>query len=627
MRALLALSWLAASLFAQDAPKFRTVALFGDHMVLPKSTNVPLRGFGPAGEAVTAEASWGVQAEAEVGADGRWNMILPTDATDGPHSVRLQCGSDTVEIADVLFGEVWLASGQSNMEWRLPAAGDADREIAAAKFPQLRMFTVERATAGSPNTDVVGKWLVCTPENAPEFSAVAYHFARELQAARKAPIGVVASSWGGTVCEAWTSPTALAAFPEFAEALAATRDDGKREASLDKRRAAFWRGVEKADVKGETTTVSLPDVWSRSGLGDFDGIATYERVVELPAAWRGAMLTVSLGAIDDMDTVWCDGERIGGMEKDGAWSTERNYLIPAERTAGKERITLKVRVVDTGGEGGLNAAPEAFALLAADGGQLAIADGWQRTRGAAMGRLPKWPSDGAGEPNRPAVLYHAMIAPLAPFPFAGAIWYQGESNRGRHEQYAKLFPALIQDWRRTFASKLPFYFVQIAPFGYRGDTGEAAALRLAQEAALQLPDTGMVVTLDVGDPDNIHPADKRTVGKRLALQARAKLYGEAIGCDGPRAGKVVKEGAGLRVTFEGCSGTLVLREPVGGFEIAGNDGVWKPSQVREKGLTILFRHPEIAEPTQVRYAWASAPSASLWDEAMLPARPFWLRVE
>lgn len=631
--------WLAASVLssllgslasgqapATDPRPFRTHRLFSDHAVLPPATPAPVRGFGPPGQVVVAEASWGAQAETEVDANGRWLLPLPTPAPGGPHTIELRCGEATQRIADVLIGDVWLASGQSNMEWTLANSGDAEREIAAAAHPQLRMFTVTRATAGDARLDVEGEWLVCSPERAAEFSAVAYHFGRELLAARQQPIGLVVSSWGGTVCEAWTSPRALAAFPEFTAALAATRDGARQAESLAERRDAFWRAVDVAAATGESRPVTLPDVWSRQGLADFDGVAVYERRVALPRAWRGAALAMTLGAIDDMDTVWCNEERVGGHEQDGAWATRREYPIPATLTADTDELRLRIRVVDTGGEGGLAGGAADFVLRAADGTVLPLADGWRRTTGASLRDLPRWPRDDGNEPNRPAVLYHAMIAPLAPFPFTGAIWYQGESNRGRAEQYARLFPTMIGDWRQTFARPLPFYFVQIAPFAYEGDRGEAAALRLAQASALQLPRTGMVVTLDVGDRDDIHPRDKRTVGERLALQARHKHHGEAVACDGPFPIAVERHGADLLVRFDGCDGGIVLAEPAAGFEVCGQDGVWHPAQVTSSADTLRLGNPAVALPQQARYAWASTPAATFRNGAKLPAQPFWVRL-
>lgn len=610
---------LTATAFAQNATNFRTSRIYGDHMVLPANCHVPITGFGVPGTSVVLEASWNAQADAEVDAQGRWQALLPTTTQAGPHELTLTCDNQKLVIRDILFGDVWLGSGQSNMEWKLSAAADAEHEIAAANYPQLRIFTVKRAHSGAPCDDVEGSWQVCTPENVPDFSAVAFHFSRELLAARKQPIGMVASSWGGTLCEAWTSSTGLQAFPEFSKALAAAKQQGTSQ-QIAAQRERFWAEAVSARSEQNQAEVSLPDVWSKSGLSSHDGTAFYERSIELPSDLRGAELSVSLGAIDDMDATYCDGTRIGGLDNDQSWDRPRKYVIPAKLTAGKERITLRICAVDTGGEGGVIGDSNDFALRGPNGQNVSIAAGWQRTIGATLQSLPQLPQSGNGQ-NRPAALYHAMIAPLLAFPFTGVIWYQGESNRTRAEQYAKLFPAMIADWRRAFGRELPFYFVQIAPFIYNNDRGEAAMLRLAQEAALQLPKTGMVVTLDVGDPNNIHPTDKRTVGARLALHARNSHYGEKIACDGPFVTAVTAQRGALQLTMQGCDGGLVIEAP-DGFEVADDSGVYLPAVPVVQGNLLWLRCDSIAAPKHARYAFASAPTSSLRNAAGLPARPF-----
>ncbi|MCA8973572.1 MAG: 9-O-acetylesterase, partial [Planctomycetes bacterium] len=327
------------------------------------------------------------------------------------------------------------------------------------------------------------------------------------------------------------------------------------------------------------------------------------------------------GAIDDMDTVWCNGTRVGGMEGDGAWSTPRSYVVPAAVSAGREAMTLVVRVVDTGGEGGFVCEPEAM-RLSAGGEVVPLSGGWERQRSVAMAKLPAWPRDASGSPNRPAVLWNGMIAPLVPFPFAGAIWYQGESNRGRAEQYSRLFPAMIEDWRAQFDRPLPFHFVQIAPYAYDGNDDATAALRLAQAAALALPRTGMAVTLDIGNAKDIHPRNKQEVGRRLALQARRVPYGEDVVADGPSPGAMVRDGAALRITFTATDGGLLADAPVTGFQVAGADGRFVDATARIDGDDVILSADAVEEPVQVRYAWASVPAATLRNGAGLPAAPF-----
>ncbi|MCB9885351.1 MAG: 9-O-acetylesterase [Planctomycetes bacterium] len=634
MRTPLLLCLLVGGLCGQDQPKaFRPKHLFGDHMVLPPLTAVPISGFGPAGAAVEVQGSWGERAHTITPADGRWQVTLKTPERGGPVEVTLRCTPGpgaplTTVLRDVLIGDVWLASGQSNMEMPVGEHGgwrggvlDFEEEIATADHPQLRMFTVERTTSGVPLDDVEGQWQVCSPATVATFSASAYFFGRELLARGKGPIGLVVSSWGGTVCEAWTSAQGLRGFPEFEAALAATRP-GTAATTVASRRAAFWKAVPDAPADVAATSVQMPDLWSRSGLGDFDGVAFYRHTVALPAALRGKELWLDLGTIDDMDTVWCNGARVDGMERDGVWSTPRHYRVPAALTAGKDSVALLVRVVDTGGEGGFSGAAADLQLRGDDGAPRVALDGaWQRFTGPTMRELPKWPRDDNG-PNRPAVLYNAMIAPLVPFPFTGAIWYQGESNRGRAEQYARLFPAMIEDWRAAFQRPLPFYFVQIAPFDYDRDELAAPRLRDAQAAALRLPHTGMVVTLDVGEARDIHPKNKQAVGLRLALQALRDHYGEQIVADGPRPRRITQQGDAVRVVFDNADGGLVSDGPPRGFELAGADGVFHGASARLDGDAVLLRCAAVPSPTHVRYGWAAVPDCSLGNGAGLPAWPF-----
>lgn len=636
MRGLLVLALFFADASAQQAPEFRPLALFGDHMVLPASRTVPIRGFGRPGAGIVVRGSWQAEATATVGADGHWTAALATPTQGGPFDVTLRCDAEQIVLRDVLVGDVWLASGQSNMEMPVGNRGgwqggvdDWQREVAAAEHPQLRVFTVERAASGVPLDDVRGSWQVCTPATAAAFSASAYFFARELLQRGKGPQGLVVSSWGGTVCEAWTSEQGLAAFPEFGPALAATKPGGAAE-PLAVQRAKFWDKVPKHPGPGELREVEMPDLWSKSGLGDQDGVAFYQRFVPVPPAMAGAELWLELGAIDDMDTVWCNGVRVGGLEQDGAWSTPRRYRIPAEAAqpvAGE--LQLVVRVVDTGGEGGFTGRPEQMRLLlAADDKVTAPVGGrWFRRFGPKLADLPAWPRDDGGNPNRPAVLWNGMVAPLRPFPFTGAIWYQGESNIGRHEQYARLFPAMIRDWRSAFGSGMPFYFVQIAPFGYGHDGLLTSELRLAQAAALALPHTGMVVTLDCGDAGDIHPKDKQTVGVRLALHALRDHYGETVVSDGPRPLRVVADGATLRVTFAGADGGLEAPGGVSGFEIAGAAGDFAPATGRIDGDAVVLQSPAVPVPARVRFAFGNVPTSSLRNGAGLPAAPFAAAVE
>ena len=360
------------------------------------------------------------------------------------------------------------------------------------------------------------------------------------------------------------------------------------------------------------TDATVPGSWT-GDLGNFDGIVWMRRQVEIPAAWVGRELELDLGPIDDDDRTWFDGELVGATE---GWDTPRKYPIPAARVqAGK--ATIAVRILDTGGFGGFHGEAAAMLLRPKTGAEkISLAGSWRMSRGAALAELPPKPPVFALGGNTPTALFNGMIAPLAEFRFAGAIWYQGESNVGRAEEYAKLFPAMIQDWRANFHSELPFLYVQIAPFGYGNDSGAAGDLRAAQAEALALPKTGMAITVDIGDPADIHPKNKQEVGKRLAALALAPDFRVHYPlADAPHndAGRVKLE---FHEVLEACGPSV--------FELAGADGKFRPAtqEVSPEGEVFVFS-TEVSAPTRLRYAWGAAAAGSLRSaETKLPVAPF-----
>ncbi len=550
-------------LLAQQ-PALKLHALFGDHMVLPQKATVPLRGRCKPLASVSITVPWvDATIDGKADADGRFAVAIATPAASGPFELVVTAGSESRTLHDVLIGDVWLGSGQSNMEWKCGWLAGSEKDIASASHPTMRLFTVRQRTAPMPVEDVVGEWQVCTPATVKEFSATAYFFGRAIQAARKEPLGLVVSAWGGTICEAWTSDVGLKDFPEFTGAIQDIQRTVADTRSFAERAAPWWQALAEKDPvsaghrpeanefdDATWAEVDMPHNWSQGKLAKFDGVGWYRTKVAVPDAWAGKDLTLSLGAIDDLDTVWFGGERIGGTEEPGHWNEARHYVIPGRLVRGGE-VVLAVRVVDTAGGGGFISDAETLRLapVQGEGGGIGLAKKWRFLAGAAMGSLPAMPREQSNDPNQPTVLWNGMIAPLLQYPFKGALWYQGESNRERAEQYGRLFPAMIRDWRRAFASDLPFYFVQIAPYGYGGDKGELFDLRIAQTRALG-PNTGMAVTTDIGDPRDIHPRDKQSVGQRLALQALKHTYGQtSIDADPPQPMQVKREGKTVRITF------------------------------------------------------------------------------
>ena len=626
---------LACAASLASAQELRLHRLFSDHMVLPRGRVTQVVGFAAPSREAQLSASWIAETvRAVAGADGRFALPLPAPAGEGPFRFEVRCGDELIAVEDVLAGDVWLASGQSNMEMTVGPSptgphgvDDWENETAAANMPSLRLFTVKRRASFGPESDVTGEWRVCTPESARAFSATAFFFGRNLAQRGKGPIGVVASSWGGTLCEAWTRDAGLAAFPEFATDLDRVRQLTKETTNHAERRAAFWDAVLLAKDQSASKAkkdIALPHVWSLHGLGGHDGAAFYEREVAAPAEWSGRELLVQVGPIDDMDVVLWNGTRIGGVVEMGSWNEPRQYRVPAELVR-EGKSTLTVCLVDASGDGGIAGSAEACRIGPVEGsmGSLSLAEGWSFRKGPNLRSLPPLPENGQSHPNSPTVLWNGMIAPLAPFPFTGAIWYQGESNRERAAQYASLFPAMIRDWRAVFGSELSFVFVQIAPYGYPNDSGQTFELRLAQEAALALPRVAMAVTTDIGDPGDIHPRQKRLVGERLAAQARKVHYGEnREGLDAPRPSGARADGNILVLEFAHATSWRVEGAGAKHFEVAGDDRMFHPAIVRIDGAKLVLSSPAVSSPRYARFAHAADAMANLWNDHGLPPPPF-----
>ncbi|MGE3174529.1 MAG: sialate O-acetylesterase [Planctomycetota bacterium] len=637
---------LLAPLAAQQPTAPRLHALFGDHMVLPQDADVPVRGRAAPGAAIELHAPWlDAPVRGVAGDDGAFGVVLPTPAAGGPHqwSVRAEPGGELV-LRDVLVGDVWLGSGQSNMvmpvgtvdTWTLGTV-DWERELRDADLPQLRLFTVERRTAVAPLDDVDGRWQVCTAATAREFSAAAFFFGRALQRARGEPLGLCVSAWGGTPCAAWTPAAALAAFPDFAPGLQCAAEAAAGRDPFAAARAAFWKAVAALDPRidarepqdiafddSDWIAVDQPHRWS-DDLTRYDGIGWYRCIVTIPDAWDGRDLLLSLGPIDDMDDVWYGGRRIGGLTEPGRWQEPRDYRLDG-RLVAPGPVAIAVRVLDTGGEGGFRGSAEAMRLQPVEGelGALSLSGRWRFTRGAELGQLPPFPVGDVRAPGNPAALWNGMLAPLTSFPFRGVLWYQGESDRQRAERYRSLFPTMIGAWRAAFGRELPFLFVQIAPYGYREGDAAAFELRLAQEQALLLPATAMIATTDVGDAGDIHPRRKRPVGERLALAARGLVYGEGdVAWQAPRPAGCAVEGDALRVQLAPAAGGL--RTAPGGprhFELAGADGAFHPARAELVGDAVVLRSAAVPAPRRARYCHAAAALGDLWNGAGLPAVPF-----
>jgi len=640
-----------AAFVAAAAPARADVRLpfvFGSHMVLQQQSEVAFWGTADPNEEVTIAPSWTKETVAtKAGADGRFRAHVKTPAAGGPFTVTVK-GNNKIVFDDVLVGEVWLCGGQSNMEWAFVYGNvlDLEKERAAADDPQIRLCDAPNRAATAPESDGGFEWQACTPQTVNGFSCVGYFFARELRKALNVPVGLIGVNWGGTVAEAWVSKEGLAAFPQFAPAIEQLAQRHAREVAaggIDEMAttatANWWAALDREDLgarngwaaaafdDGGWETTTVPSAWS-GDLANFDGIAWYRRAFELPAALAGTDLDLGLGPIDDMDQCFLDGEKIGATEMPGLWGAPRHYWVAAAKaTAG--RHVLALRVVDTGGQGGLIGKPGEVRLVAAKGGEpggepLSLAGEWKLRVGLDARRFPPLPANPHEiDPNTPTVLWNGLVNPVAPFGVRGALWYQGESNRGRAAEYRDLMPALIADWRRRFERDFPFFFVQIAPFDYDGTRTATAELRQAQLETLRVPNTGMVVTMDVGDPLNIHPPNKQEVGRRLSLWALATTYGRKdVECCGPLFESATVEGAALRVTFRHAQGLHAKDGPPKLFEVAGADGKFAPALAKIDVETVVVTSPVVKEPKTVRFGFTDGEATDLFNGAGLPASPF-----
>ncbi len=635
---LIIFAFLSFSLYS--SAQLKLPAFISDSMVLQQSSNAPVWGWATPGQKVQVSGSWSGKAATTIAdKDGKWMIKLTTPKAGGPYDVTIKA-NETKILHGVLIGEVWICSGQSNME--MPVAGwgektpidNSAQEIANANFPSIHFFTVEKKVAITPQQDVKGTWSSCSPASVGSFSATAYFFGRELYNHLHIPIGLIHTSWGGTIAEAWTSEASLRMMGDFNKELDRINLMAKKGNEIiekDKQNQAAWAKAlaenDNSFAVGSTLSgwhsMKLPTLWEEAGLPDLDGIVWFKRTIDIPATWAGKELKLDLGPIDDNDVTWFNGKEIGSTLKDGSYLAERHYTIPADLVKAGNN-TIVVKVIDNAGGGGIYGKKEQLLVYPADGNMadaINLSGEWNY-KVAAVKPAPAVNTN----PNQPSVLYNGMIAPLVPFAIRGAIWYQGEANVGRAKQYEKLFPLMIGDWRKQWnEGKFPFYFVQIAPFNYGGDSTKAAALRDAQRKTINASEnTGMAVTMDIGNPANIHPADKQDVGKRLADWALNKTYGEKnVVYSGPLYKSFTVKSNKAIISFSNTDGGLTTKgSALKDFEVCGADHIWKPATASIDGDKVVVESDAVSNPVAVRYAWYSYAEGTLFNGAGLPASSF-----
>jgi sialate O-acetylesterase len=567
-----------------------------------------------------------------------WSLALAPQPAGGPHRIEV-IGKNQTLLEDVYFGDLWLASGQSNME--LPMARVQVKypdDVAQASHPLIRFFrTPKEADFVAPRFDFsAGQWRAVTPESVRDMSAVAFFFARQVQAHHAIPIGIIDNSYGGSAVESWMSEQALKAQPEQLEQARRYRDDAylARIKEADARKNAAWSaGVDAGDrgLHDEPKwferelppalwkDVTLPGLWRDRGVIAGNGVVWFRREVELPPAAAGQAALLELGRLVDADTAYVNGVEVGHTTYQ---YPPRRYTVPAGLLrAGANSIA--VRVTSQRDKGGF--VPDKPYALTVGGTEYALAGTWKYRVGVETQPLAP---DAFVPYKAPLGFYNALLAPLAKLRIKGVIWYQGESNTGNPDAYASAFPALIRDWRKTFAQgDFPFLYVQLADFmpasAQPVESGWAAT-REAQRRALSEPNTAMAVAIDTGEWNDIHPLDKKDVGERLALAARKLVYGENIVYSGPMFRSLELRDGQLVLGFDHVGGGLVCRgDRLREFAVAGADGrfVWARAEIR--GDQVVVSSARVTQPIRVRYAWADNPDkANLFNAEGLPASPF-----
>ncbi len=624
-------------------------AQFSDHMVLQQKEAAPVWGWAEPGEKVKVTASWGKSASTKADSQGKWKVKLRTPKAGGPYTLTID-GNNKITIKDVLIGEVWICSGQSNMEMGIGVVNNAAEEIAAANYPNIRLFDVDHATSLVPLNDVKGNWVRCTPETVANhgswggFSAAAYFFGRKLHTELDVPIGLIATNWGGTVSEAWTSPKALKPFKYFTRTLENIHylihdkdklleryesdivEWEKELTAADEGSRKNWQAQNFDDSNWKDMV--QPQKWSESDteLKNFDGIVWFRLDVDLPASMAGRDLEMHLGPIDDSDSVWLNGKHI--VTTLDSWYIPRVYTIPASALKqGKNAIA--VRIIDTAGDGGFDSVNPEDMRIGLPGANVSdcvsLAVSW-KYKISRCEDIPNTPKSGLDyNMNTPTVLYNAMLSPLIPYRIAGAIWYQGESNRYDPILYRDIFPAMITNWRHDWGQgKFPFYFVQIAPFQYF-DSNSSGALRETQSMTLKkLDNVGMAVTMDIGEERDIHPKDKLNVGERLARLALAKTYKhKKLTYSGPLYKSMKVKGDKAILSFDYvCNGLVAKDGPLTDFVIAGEDKIFVNATAVIDGDKVVVSSPEVSIPVAVRYGWAEWCQPNLFNADGLPASSF-----
>ena len=629
--------------------KVKLQPLFSSNMVLQQQTQAPIWGEAMAGKTVTVVTSWdNISYQTKADSKGRWQVKVKTPAAGGPYKITISDGKPTV-LDNVMIGEVWICSGQSNMEMMMKDIKNSKEEIAAtASHPNIRLLKVEKETSRAPldRFHAPGEsWQVSSPEWAEEFSAVAFFFGREIEKYRNVPVGLIETCWGGTDAKSWTSHDFIEQLPDFSheannlDSVFHAYSDLDQVYKNDWQRwfgdAAATEAKANADMNGDIITwaapsyddtgwfdVSLPGFSEEPQLVNYDGMYWLRKTFDIPARWRGKALKLNMGMVDDHDQTFFNSKMIGHSV---GVRTIRSYEIPATATR-TERGTVALRILDGGGGTGIYGFRGHLSISC--GNDTMLIDGtWKGRCSVDINHLPDTPKGQISYVNISTLLYNAMLAPIIPYAMRGAIWYQGEENANRAYQYRELLPTMIRDWRHQWGTDFPFYIVQLAnyqPQLKEPNESDWAELREAQSMTTRLENTAMSCTIDIGEADDIHPKNKQEVGRRLGLLARALTYGENIEYSGPVYKGYKMEASAIRLSFDHTTGGLKTSDGkrVRGFAVAGPDHKFYWADARIEGNEIVVSSSKVKLPVAVRYAWADNPDCNVVNGEGLPMFPF-----
>ncbi len=624
---------IALSIGMYGIADIRLPEIFGDNMVLQRNKPIPVWGWANPGEKLTVQFNKQVS-KTQAGKDGKWKIMLSAETAGGPYQLSVT-GKSKILISNVLVGEVWICSGQSNMEMTVANSADATREVSMAGFPQIRHIKIPNKISGVP-VDTVAKaeWQVASPATAGSFTAVGYYFARKLYNELHVPIGLINSSWGGSMVETWISREALQASEDFSnifqqvsfndiEALneksfqQIVREIESAQGNLAPASSIQWRSASLDHSSWKK--MALPGSFDQNGLAKFDGAIWFRKTIELDKNAVAKPATVYLSTIDDMDETYINGTLVG---KTNTYNISRQYTV-AQGILKEGANVIAVRVTDNSGNGGFFGKPSEL-LFNCDGRMIPLSGDW-------FYKIESIKKNAVNPNSYPTLLFNSMINPLIPFAIKGVLWYQGETNAARARQYNKAFPLMINDWRSRFQQgDFPFYFVQLASYSAgNGNSAKGstwAELREAQTRTLVMPNTGMAVALDIGETKDIHPKNKQDVGNRLAAIALAKDYNKNQEFSGPVFKSLQLAGNKAVLSFTHADSGFMVKDSYGyikGFEIAGADKQFHYAKAALENGNVVVYSDMVPAPVAVRYGWADdMPEANLYNRQGFPAVPF-----